>query len=398
MLELAQNLVQLGVEVKIYSVFLNRKKCYEHLLEGLDITSLFEERELDNKNKKFNLKGFNEIQKKADYLTNLFKYQIYFKKMLDRMERVDLLNFHDYNIYLISPLFKEKFKKPAIWTMNDAPTTRAITAPTADVPFAKRLLKKMMLADFIGEKWDNKILSSIQSTDNIVVLDNINRRKLRDYYDKDSIIVRGGLNIEDYMFAPRNKNRDVINIFCNGIFFPHRRFEDVIDALNIVRDKGLRFTMNHVGTDERDPAYALKIRSMVKKYGLSDDIKFHGFVQENKLIKFYRESDIFIFPNNPQTWGLAVFEAMACGTPVIVSKGCGASEVLTDHEDSILVDPNSPEQIANGIIELSKQDELWDKLHINGRRFVEANISWRLYARNMLNIFNDALQKGRKTC
>jgi len=83
---------------------------------------------------------------------------------------------------------------------------------------------------------------------------------------------------------------------------------------------------------------------MIKQFSLSDCVVFHGHISEEKLVEFYSTSDIFVFPNYPQTWGLAVFEAMGCGTPVVVSTSCGASEVLTDKENAILVPPKSPEK------------------------------------------------------
>ena len=182
--------------------------------------------------------------------------------------------------------------------------------------------------------------------------------------------------------------------FSNGIFFPWRRFEDLIEALKIVKDKGVEFDLNHIGTDIRDKKYAQMIYKMVDQIGLSDYVKFHGAVSEEKLIDLYSTSDIFVFPNYPQTWGLAVFEAMACGTSVIVSTGCGASEVLTDGENALLVAPKSPNSIADAIIKLKENPDLWRNISINGIKFVEENIRWDLYAKNMMKVFNEVLERN----
>lgn len=47
-------------------------------------------------------------------------------------------------------------------------------------------------------------------------------------------------------------------------------------------------------------------------------VSFLGRLSEKDLLAAYSRADVFLFPNAPQTWGLAVFEAMAMGcVPVI---------------------------------------------------------------------------------
>jgi len=49
------------------------------------------------------------------------------------------------------------------------------------------------------------------------------------------------------------------------------------------------------------------------------------------------------------------------------------------------------------IIRLKQNPDLWIKLSINGRKFVEENIRWDLYAENMMKVFNDVLkEKGTR--
>lgn len=386
MLELARNLKAMGAELKVYSVFFDMAKSYGHLLDGLDITCLFE----GEKAEALNYKDTSIIREKINYITNIIRYKNYASKLVDLMEEIDVLNIHDHPIYFVSPVFKKRFNKPVVWTLNDPPKTRTQTAG-AKIPLYKRLYKKLFGSDFIARKWEKIIFEGFHSADKIVVLDNLNKEKLREHFQVDSIILRGGLNLEDYKFIPRKVSKGTIRIFCNGIFFPYRRYEDVIEALSILESKNIGFTLDHVGTPELDPVYASKIYDMVKALGMSEDIIFHGFVSESDLIDFYSGADIFIFPNSPQTWGLAVFEAMACGTPVIVSKGAGASEVLTNGENAILIDPCKPEQIAAGIMLLKEDEELWNKLHINGRKFVEEYIRWDMYAEKMYGILKDAV-------
>lgn len=78
---------------------------------------------------------------------------------------------------------------------------------------------------------------------------------------------------------------------------------------------------------------------------------------------------MFIFINIDQSWGLAIFEAMSCGLPVIVSESVGATEILADQHDALIVNPLDAKNIANIIIDLMAQPERYKQLSQNATNF-----------------------------
>ncbi len=68
-----------------------------------------------------------------------------------------------------------------------------------------------------------------------------------------------------------------------------------------------------------------------------EDVYFSGFVNQSALPAYYDLADIFVLPSVREPWGLAVNEAMACGTPVIVSDQVGAANDLVDGATGIVV-------------------------------------------------------------
>ena len=182
----------------------------------------------------------------------------------------------------------------------------------------------------------------------------------------------------------------------NGIFFRHRRFEDGIRALKILADRGIDVILSVVGNYDADPAYYRELADLCAALGVAGRVKFLGEIPEDALAASYREHDIFIFPNHLQSWGLAVFEAMACGTPVIVSESAGASEVLTHGENALVVSPMSPERIADAAGRLMDDGALYEDLSRAGRAFVEREISWARTARTMRMLFSEAVKRRKK--
>jgi glycosyltransferase-like protein len=70
-----------------------------------------------------------------------------------------------------------------------------------------------------------------------------------------------------------------------------------------------------------------------------------GPLPDDQMAAAYRLADALVFPSVTEGFGLAVLEAMACGTPAVVSRVAPFTEYLTD-ADALLVDPHDPAAIA----------------------------------------------------
>jgi glycosyltransferase involved in cell wall biosynthesis len=82
-----------------------------------------------------------------------------------------------------------------------------------------------------------------------------------------------------------------------------------------------------------------------------------GRVDDEELAALYRGARCLVFPSLYEGFGLPVIEAMACGTPVVTSRG-GATEEVAGGA-AVLVDPLDPDAIAAGIVEAeARHDEL----------------------------------------
>jgi glycosyltransferase involved in cell wall biosynthesis len=154
--------------------------------------------------------------------------------------------------------------------------------------------------------------------------------------------------------------------------------------------------LDHVGTEAKDKRYATRIRRLTDKLGLQDTVTFHGGVAESRLRELFRSSNAFIFPNAPQTWGLSVFEAMASGLPVVLTDGCGASEILANRTNALIVPQRDPAALAAAIEELISDGPLCERLSQEGRKFVERELGWSKYASAMVAAFSDATSHSQQ--
>jgi glycosyltransferase involved in cell wall biosynthesis len=165
-----------------------------------------------------------------------------------------------------------------------------------------------------------------------------------------------------------------------GIFMPHRRLEDAIAAVRLAAARGVKIRLLLAGSDRSYPEYLNSLKTLVRDSGLQPVVTFTGKVADEEICDFYAACDAFVFPNDHQTWGLVVLEAMACGCPVLVSLGAGVHEVLTHGENAMLFPPRNPAAMAQEIEALAIQPELRRKIAQSGMRLARETYNWDRFA------------------
>jgi len=372
---LARELKKMGHQVKFYTFIYSAEDCYENLLKEFKIVSL----------------DYYPIA--SNYFVSLFLENRAAKKLAFLIDKdTDILHPHDQVSYRVAYYFKKKVKNiPSVWVMNDLPTK--IWSFQRDSQFDPKLKSSFVKRFFYWLVDEYEIKKFIKPQDKIIVLDDRDQKWVKQYFDKQAIVVRSGLDLEEFSYKERQSLLDKkAKILMTGIFFRHRRFEDGIAAVKILKEKNYDVNLSIVGDYHVNEVYYEELIGLIKKSGIEDLVNFAGRVSDEELLNFYQRSDIFLFPNHWQSWGLAVFEAMACGVPAVVSKTAGASEVLTDGENALLVEPFKPEDLAAAVVKLIDNPGFYIKISRQGREFVEKNISWPLMAQKVLEIFKGILK------
>lgn len=384
-LELAKNMQALGHSVDIYCYFYDKDIGYTDLYKNLQIKNVTKRKvQPTNTITKKNIPGISSIIYFYKLYIKIIKNFFYSEEPIIELKNLmtkkhpidyyDVINLHDYNVYKVARLIKHK---NIVWTMNDIQRP-----PIESKSSAHKFLYNLL----------QKIISRIEVSNikNIIVLDYRNKNLCKNYYNKESIVVRGAIDTEmfDSMYKKRFFDKKIFNIFLSSIFFPYRRFEDVIEAAAILKNKSYNnFNIQINGIVNRNYEYYVSIKNLIAKKNLNDCIFITTGLQEKELLIAYLNADIFIFPNHNQTWGLAVFEAMLAGCVAIVSKTSGASEILTNGENAFLVNPKSPNQIADTLINIFNNPTLSSKVSQNATVFVKENLSWTKYAQEVLGVF-----------
>ena len=148
--------------------------------------------------------------------------------------------------------------------------------------------------------------------------------------------------------------------------------------------------------------YAGQLKKQAQKLGVVDAVCFIGPVEQYQdVIDIYRLADAVVSIPVNDSAGISVFEAMACGVPVIVGEVPSWHEWLTDGQDGLFVQGNDAEEVGQAIVHLLSDRELYQSIRAQALRLVEERASHtsfmakveKLYERLVCNRGNS--KKGR---
>jgi glycosyltransferase involved in cell wall biosynthesis len=122
----------------------------------------------------------------------------------------------------------------------------------------------------------------------------------------------------------------------------------------------------------------------VRSLGLEGSVHFLGRVDDAQLHRLYVAARCCIHPAYYEGFGLPPLEAMACGTPTIVSNVSSLPEVVNDA--ALLVNPNHAEEMAVAMQRLLTDDALHAELRHKGLQRA-AGFSWERAARETLAVY-----------
>jgi len=126
----------------------------------------------------------------------------------------------------------------------------------------------------------------------------------------------------------------------------------------------------------------------VRTLGLSDAVRFLGYVPRQDLAALYSLARLCVYPSLYEGFGLPVAEAMACGCPVVTSNVSSLPEVAGDA--AVLVDPRSVEDITDGVAALwtdaARRRELAARGQARARCF-----TWERAARETAAVYDSVL-------
>lgn len=301
-----------------------------------------------------------------------YYYRWKLKKLIKNCE---IINIHDNGFEDIFPYLKGK---KVYWQINDLPGAFRVgtSANIQDTEIAKREREYIL-----KYSQDFKAISVNVAKNAMRVQDCFGRKAYIFYCGIEPIKIHRNIQESKRRFDQRK-----INLLSSGVFFPYRNYETQVEVVKSLVEKGYDVNLHIIGNTSKNKNYASKIQSLIDANGLTDRIIIEGQVDNKRFEYLHQNADMFLFVNIDQSWGLAVFEAMSCGLPVLVSKSVGATEILHDGTDAIFVDPKNEEQITSEVEKLVSDQDYYLRISAIASEFYK-DWTWdKAYCSKMYNL------------
>ncbi len=197
-----------------------------------------------------------------------------------------------------------------------------------------------------------------------------------DSIDRDAVRRRLGIGEEQFL------------VLAVALLMPHRRFEDLLAATAQLADDSVQTLI--IGAGHILPDYAEQLQAAaaaIPRVTLRVES-----VSDQELRELYAAADVYVFPSSRQSYGQAPLEALAAGTPVIVSSGAGVSEALRGRGGVQIVPPGSPAAIAGAI---GATREAGRAAAAPTRAWITATLTNASYAQRMASAYDEAISEAR---
>jgi len=136
-----------------------------------------------------------------------------------------------------------------------------------------------------------------------------------------------------------------------------------------------------------------------REAGVAERLEVTGRVEAERLVDLYRRAAVTVVPSRYEGFGLPAVESMACGTPTVACRVGALPEVMALCGGGILVDKDSPDALAKGVLSLLESPDRRRELGRRAREQVDAHLSWRKVAATTADGYAEVLaeRRGRPT-
>ena len=207
-------------------------------------------------------------------------------------------------------------------------------------------------------------------------------------------IIRNGVNLETLHSTQNFREKHQIDsrfILFVGRFSKSKGIETLIHAFNKIKNEseivGVKLVIMGV-----DFGYEKEMELLIKQFNLSDTIIIIKNPPREDVISAYGESEFLILPSQWELSPLVPLESFAFKKPVISTNSHGIPYTVKDQKTGILVEPENPNQLADGIKKLLNDDDLRLKLGESGYDFVHEECNCVSMAEKSLKLYEMVLK------
>jgi glycosyltransferase involved in cell wall biosynthesis len=138
--------------------------------------------------------------------------------------------------------------------------------------------------------------------------------------------------------------------------------------------------------------YLETIQKRLQDAGLAGEFHYRGVLERAEKISFLRGLDVMSMPATyDEPKGVSLLEAMACGVPLVQPRRGSFTEIVERTGGGLLVQPDDPQSLADGILKIARDKQLAEELSANGFRGVREHYTAAHMADKVLEAYESMI-------
>ena len=245
------------------------------------------------------------------------------------------------------------------------------------------------------------IRSNLRRTDTIIVLGELLKDQfycVGEFVKPKLKVIPNGLTIgvdEPNPVSRKLLSEEKVELLYLSSLMPSKGFFDVIQAIVLLeKQKPGKYHLNLCGSfmdakteTEIEVNSVETLNSYLEKKGLKKAVTYYGQVLGAAKAEQFKKAFLFLLPTNYPWEGqpLSIIEALAYSIPVITCQHKGIPELIQDGKNGFFVEPKSPLAIANTVIKITANPDLYSRMSHAARQHYENNFTREVHLRRLIS-------------
>jgi len=210
---------------------------------------------------------------------------------------------------------------------------------------------------------------------------------IRDLGIKNPIaVIPNGIGLNSMPIKSGNPRTGSRNLLFLSRLHPYKGIENLIEAWSVLPNKLVaNWTLKIIGNGEE--SYVQKLRKLVITRKMDNSIMVLEPLYGQDKIRAYHEADLFVLPTYSENFGMVIAESLACGTPVITTKGAPWKD-LESHKCGWWTDIGVEPLVEALTLALTLSPENLQQMGLRGRELIEKKYSVTMVARHFQALYN----------
>jgi glycosyltransferase involved in cell wall biosynthesis len=202
-------------------------------------------------------------------------------------------------------------------------------------------------------------------------------------------VIPNGIDLPEYQAKPARNQRTLLFF---GRLHPVKGVDHLLQAWALLQDEFPQWQLRITGPGDADYVHYLKT--------LAQDLRvqrasFDGPIYGTGKFNAYRQADLYVLPSHSENFGMTVAEALACGTPCVVSQGAPWKGLEANQAGWWPKIGTEPLMAALRVALAKPQTEL-DTMGENGRQWMDHAFSWSHIGDTMTQVYAWLLQQAER--